>query len=137
MRTLGLLVLLSGFHGAAAHAACLPYAGRHELRGVLARQTFAGPPNFESVRRGDRPETYFVLRLGRPICVDDDPADKEGLNVGAKGVRTIQLMLDQPQYDRFRPMLGRTITLSGAFMSAITGHHHTPILLDKVQVVRR
>ena len=48
---------------APASATCLSYANRVSVTGTLTRTVFPGRPNFESVAKGDEPETYFVLRL--------------------------------------------------------------------------
>ena len=42
------------------------------FEGVLAYKVFAGPPNYEDVRRGDTPEPTYILQLNRPICVSGD-----------------------------------------------------------------
>lgn len=117
-------------------AACLSHSGRQSLDGVLVARTFAGPPNFESVKDGDRPERYWLLRLPKPICVADDPSDPD-MGAGAQSVREIQLMLKAEDFARYRPLLGKVVTADGDFMSAISGHHHTPILLRNVTLKRR
>ncbi len=119
-----------------AASACLPHAGHQSLEGVLVAHTFAGPPNFESVKAGDRPERYWLLRLPHPICVAEDPTDPD-TGAGAKDVREIQLILAPEDFVRYRPLLGKTVTAEGGFMSAITGHHHTPILLEGVTLKGR
>jgi hypothetical protein len=45
-------------------ADCLSYSENISLEGVLSQQTFAGPPNYESIATGDRKETYlFITRV--------------------------------------------------------------------------
>ena len=117
-------------------AACLSHAGRQSLDGVLVARTFAGPPNFESLKDGDRPERYWLLRLPKPICVADDPSDPD-MGAGAKHVREIQLMLKTEDFDRYRSLLGQPVTAQGEFMTAISGHHHTPILLQGATLKKR
>src|SRR5438270_5700294 len=46
------------------------------LAGRLRSQIFAGPPNYESIRRGDRKETALILTLTKPACTNGDPDDK-------------------------------------------------------------
>jgi hypothetical protein len=43
------------------------------LHGTLHRKTFAGPPNYRDIRKGDKAETYS-LHLDSPICVSQDKA---------------------------------------------------------------
>src|SRR5690242_5188894 len=54
---------------------CLPYEPLIvELRGVLIQRTFPGPPNYESIRKGDRAETSWLLDRPDSICVQEDKA---------------------------------------------------------------
>jgi hypothetical protein len=44
------------------------------LRGTLVRQTYAGPPDYESITKGDQPQVIWILQLDRNVCVvDPDP----------------------------------------------------------------
>ena len=107
-------------------AGCLTYApDTVSLKGTLRRQTFPGPPNYESVKSGDAPETGFYLHLGRPVCT----IGKDEVDVAARAVRFVQLVLDTTGYARLRPLLGRRVTLRGTLFHAISGHHHAPLLL--------
>lgn len=117
-----------------ALAGCLPYEPVPvELRGVLSRQTFPGPPNYESVEAGDRPETYWILTLDRPVCVEGTAGDDT--NVPEKGVRRVQLVLTEGQYSACGSLIGKKVTVSGTLFHAITGHHHTSVLMS-VQAMR-
>ena len=42
---------------------------RVALTGVLFLKTFPGPPNYESIKRGDRPERGWYLKLDKKIYV--------------------------------------------------------------------
>jgi hypothetical protein len=54
-----------------AKSDCLSYEpSRVSIQGALNRVIFPGPPNFQDVERGDKPEPYFVLQLQQPVCVD-------------------------------------------------------------------
>ena len=48
-----------------------------QLVGTLQQQTFAGPPNYESIAAGDKAERYFLLKLSAPICVNADAQQQE------------------------------------------------------------
>jgi hypothetical protein len=68
-----------------------------------------GAPNFEDVRKGDAPETIWVLRLAKRICVmaaspSDPPNESEG------DVR-------------------QEVTVRGPLFHAHTAHHHTEVLM--------
>jgi Domain of unknown function (DUF4431) len=113
---------------ASAKEACLKYEPEIvTLVGVTTRQTFPGPPNYESVKNGDRPERCWLLRLPRPVCVrPSNPADD--IQEAESGVTLLQIII--PDYKSVRPLLGRKVRIIGTLMHAITGHHHTKVLID-------
>jgi len=106
---------------------CLSYEpATVPLNGIIKRHTFPGPPNFESVAKGDQPEQVWVLHLSRPICVS------AGSDFDAQSdVSDFQLVLveGQKQYDRYRSLLGKRVEVTGKLFQASTGHHHTKVLL--------
>lgn len=131
MRKLLVAALFALAFTTSAKADCLSYEpNRVSVAGTLTRIVFPGPPNYESVARGDRPEPYFVLRLQQPVCVkgrgqaEDEPFISD--------VLAIQLGLTEPQYDQFRPLIGKQVRLSGSLVAATTGAHHTPVMLGAV-----
>jgi hypothetical protein len=103
------------------------------IRGTLERHVFPGPTEYEDLTKGDEPEVGFYLALAEPLCVTGNDED-EGLGV-EDDVRLIQLVLDQEDYDKLRPYLSETVTLKGTLFSAFTGHHHSQVLLQQVQLV--
>jgi hypothetical protein len=114
-----------------AYADCLSYEpNRVSVAGTLTRTVFPGPPNCESVARGDRPEPYFVLRLQEPVCVKGRGREEDEPFVS--DVLAIQLGLTAPQYDQLRALIGKRVRLSGTLSAATTGHHHTPVMLGAV-----
>jgi len=98
------------------------------LHGSLIRKTFPGPPNYSDIHKGDRAETYFLLNLDSPICLDMDKSGPD-LRPSQKNVRTVQLILEEGTYERFKPLLGKEVVARGSLFAAHTGHHHTPVLL--------
>lgn len=100
------------------------------LSGKLERRTYPGSPNYENIKKGDEPETGFYLLLKNPICtLGDEESDPK------QNVSLVQLVLDKKDYDKLRPYLGKVIKLKGSLFAAITGHHHAPILLNKVVLI--
>jgi hypothetical protein len=118
---------------ASASSACLSYTERVRLEGVLERKTFPGPPNFESIVGGDRRQTSWLLRLARPVCVDEDKTDNAGINQAVPKLLLIQLVLKPDQFKTERKRLGRRVVLSGMLFGQITGYHRTPALLSEVR----
>lgn len=47
------------------------------LSGTLVRKTFPGPPNYESVKKGDRPETSWFLDLQESVCVNTSKTEPD------------------------------------------------------------
>ena len=125
-----LLVSLSGTHIAQLEpAGCRSYEPAVvTLHGSLIRKTFPGPPNYSDIHKGDRAETYFLLNLDSPICLDVDKSAPD-LRPNQKNVRTVQLILEEGTYERFKPLLGKEVVARGSLFAAHTGHHHTPVLL--------
>jgi hypothetical protein len=124
-----LLFFLTSALNASAQGDCYSYeTDGVKLSGTISRKTFPGPPNYESVKRGDQPETYWVLHLARHICTAAG-AD----NDAESNVTYLQLILTQKQYvlyKRFIARRARGVTVTGKLMHAITGHHHTPVLME-------
>lgn len=118
---------------AASAGPCLGYSAPVSLTGRLRRRTYPGRPNYESVARGDEPETLLVLQLDRPACVAADPADSSGLSPAIPRVSVVQLATTGRVLGA---VVGRRVSVSGRIMAAITGHHHTPILLEGVTLGR-
>jgi len=98
------------------------------LHGTLIRKTFAGPPNYNDIHKGDKAETTWLLDLDSPICVNQDTAEPD-LNPSQRNVRRVQLVLDQRTYERYKALLGRRVVATGSLFGAHTAHHHTPVLL--------
>ena len=95
------------------------------LVGRLERQTYPGPPTYESVQSGDKPETGFYLHVSPLKCVRLSRNTDKVLHVGE-----VQLVLDSLGYARLRPRLGQRISLSGTIFVGVNGHQHTPVLLQ-------
>lgn len=125
-----LLILLPVFSVAQLEiAGCKSYGPASvSLHGALLRRNFAGPPNYEDIHKGDKVETFWLLKLDSPICVAQDRADPD-LNPGQKNVREVQLVLNKDESERLNALLGKRIVATGTLFGAITGHHHTPVLL--------
>jgi hypothetical protein len=127
MRIIYLLVFIS-FTAIADQ--CISYKNT-EIKGILYRQTFPGAPNYESVASGDMAETYFLLKLPHAKCVADGKGGEQ-LQENFDSVTDIQLVLTgQSTYNSLRLSIGKPITCTGNLFSAITGHHHTKVLLSE------
>jgi hypothetical protein len=115
--------------GRPSSAACLQYEDHVVLRGIIERASFPGPPGYTSIAKGDARETYWLLRLEQAICVDASPG--EFADQAHSNVRRIQLVFleEDAPYDKYRHLLGHKVEATGTLFGAITGHHHTDVLL--------
>ncbi|QKC83512.1 DUF4431 domain-containing protein [Mesorhizobium sp. NZP2077] len=110
-----------------AAAACLDLSKQPAISasGELIRPMFAGPPNFEDVRKGDAPEPSYILALDSPFCVTGDDFLEDGQTIDR-----IQLLDDK---GILLKLVGHPIEVTGNDpFGAHTGHHHAPLLMDVV-----
>lgn len=95
------------------------------VSGTLTFQIFPGPPNFEDVKKGDKPHPAYILQLNKPICLTDDAFAGEDVSASQ-----IHLMTDSENIEsELRGHLGQPVNLniSRAFAQH-TAHHKAPIL---------
>jgi len=102
------------------------------LTGTVVRETHPGPPHFEDVSKGDRPETIWVLRLDTPICMRAG----DELNVPENEIKEIQLVLTSEQYEQYRHFVGSRVKATGSLYHSNTGHHHKSLLLKTREILR-
>lgn len=112
---------------------CLSYAPAPViLSGALTSKTFPGRPNFESIEKGDEPETYWILTLGQPICTIQS---EDGLNASLYDVSVLQLLVTNAgMYQTYRSLPGTNVKVAGRLFSATTAHHHTPVMLQVISM---
>jgi uncharacterized protein DUF4431 len=99
-----------------------------ELHGRLVSKTAAGPPNYQDIHKGDEPETFWLLKLDSPICVDQDNKQPD-LDPAHQNIRSVQLVLNKEDSERAKSLSGKRVQVAGTLFAAHTGHHHTPVLL--------
>lgn len=92
------------------------------------RKLFPGPPNYVDVSKGDKPETFWLLKVDSPICVAQDRSEPD-LNPEQRDVREVELVLNNEQQRRVNHRLGERVVATETLFGAHTGHHHTPVLL--------
>jgi hypothetical protein len=108
---------------------CLEYGPIVTLTGTLRSQVFPGPPNFESINRGDLKETALLLALTKPACVNgNDPANQK---IAESGIRRMQLVVrSNAHWKIVRRLMGKRAVVTGTLFQWETGHHHTKVLID-------
>jgi len=83
--------------------------------GILHKEVFPGPPNYENIRSGDSPETVWF------VAVDDDAKYNS-----ETGEQRIQIILPMNRYDH---LLNQAVVATGTLFDGHTVHHHTPVLM--------
>jgi hypothetical protein len=106
---------------AASH--CVDYGTAH-LAGTLVRQTYPGPPDYESVTKGDEPRIIWVLQLDVRTCVYSDST-----YTIRYGEREVQLVLDSAQYAQYRKFLGKQLIVSGELIRGGARHEKRLVLV--------
>lgn len=102
------------------------------LEGVIVKKIFPGPPEFESIEKGDRPDTHWILKLSRPVCVNGDP--KSEINTEAEtNIKSIQLIIMEDD-GRYKQLLSHKVAVTGTLFHAHTGYHRTKVLMEVVSI---
>jgi hypothetical protein len=96
-----------------------------ELEGRLERQVFPGPPNYSDIRRGDLPDSAFILVMDDPFCLI------EGESGPTTSFRRVHVYAaDSSLNARLRAAVGRRIRVIGEGFEAHTGHHRSPLVVE-------
>lgn len=101
-----------------------------DVTGTIAREVFAGPPNYESIGKGDARQVYWILTTDKLYCGKGINPESGGLYDIDGTFKRIQIILTKEQYSDYRPLLSKRVRVSGKAVAAITGHHKTKMLLN-------
>jgi hypothetical protein len=112
-----------------AVAYCLEY-GANSLTGTLVRQTYPGPPDYESLTAGDRPLVIWVLVLDYTVCVAHagHKLPREDYE------REVQLVFKNGQQAQYRSLLGKRVTVAGNLRHGYADYKQ--LLLEPKAIVR-
>jgi hypothetical protein len=116
-----LLAALAALATYPAQASCLDY-GPMSLTGTVVRQTYAGPPDYESVTKGDQPIVIYVLQLDDTLCLVES-------TVVAQNTREVQLQWSAGGPEPFRDLLGRKVTFTGELIRGGAKHDKRVVLV--------
>jgi hypothetical protein len=106
-----------------------------EVTGVIKKLKFPGPPNYTSIKNGDAAEIGSYLLLDKPVDIEADPEmGKDNEKQPEKNVSLVQLVVtNQHNLDKIRE--GNKVRVTGTLFHAITGHHHTRVLINLNKIV--
>lgn len=102
------------------------------LLGTIRLETFPGPPNFDSIHRGDKTIREFVLELDQPVCVKAWPDREEGPLPALEGVKRVQALMpiDIPIEPELLGRLGEPVWLHGKLVAPGSRYHYLPLLIQ-------
>lgn len=103
-----------------------------KLSGIITIKVSPGPPNYESIKKGDAAETGYYLVLDQPVDVDLLPNVRileNDTDEPTKNIKVMQLVImhnsDWPKIKE-----NHRVTLTGTLFYWLTGHHHTKVLMS-------
>ena len=108
-------------------------AAKATVSGELTVQIFAGPPNYESIAKGDAEEKALILELPRRLCANDG----EFIDGTTKFDRVHVSSRIPALLDVLNAAVGRRVTIRGEAFGAHTGHHRAPLVLFAEEVTVR
>jgi len=126
------MLVLSSFR--ATSAQCLNYwPAVITITGTLRAQIFPGPPNYESIKRGDRKERAIILTLRAPKCTTG--GDPRNFDDPETNVREMQLVVTKSaHWKTVERRLGKRVVVTGTLYHGFNGHHRTRVLIDVTSI---
>lgn len=103
------------------------------LSGTIAILTLPGPPNYLSIKSGDKAETGAYLVLSEPVDVKLVPKIQMSNDEPESNISVIQLVFQNDE-DWKKMENGNHVYISGTLFHAISAHHHTKVLLDTKKI---
>lgn len=76
----------------------------------------------------DKPHKFPAINLLKPISVVCEPMDM--FCQPETHIILLQLVLKQPQMEKFKRLKGKTVKVRGILFHAESGHDFTPLLMD-------
>jgi hypothetical protein len=126
-------LLVAGFSTASGQN-CFEYGPSVSLTGTLSSRVFAGPPNYESIKRGDRKETAIILSLSSPVCTTGNTT-ANSFDVSEADIREVQLVITKPEHWKtLKRLRGKPVLVTGTLFHAHTGHHRTQVLITVAEL---
>jgi len=133
LKALAFMLVVTGSVVSPARADCLDVNDRAALvfRGQLSFHVFPGSPNYEDVRKGDRAEPGFLLKLETPICVRGDDFIESDRSIGTLHVFSSDRNVDM----NLKRLAGKQVVVNGAnAFGAHTMHHRAPLVVEAASV---
>src|SRR2546425_9707677 len=103
------------------------------LSGRLLQRTLPGPPNYQNIARGDRPQVVDLLILDAPICTIADYKDSPNTDA-FQGQDTIQVRRTESTWREVHRLSGHRVVVKGTLAEWALGPDRTPVVIDPTEV---
>ena len=126
MRTAAAIFLALTWSSSSTAGDCPPFAVQEwEFTGHLVNRVFPGPPDYKSVTSGDKPVTRWYLQLPVPACFAE-----------YRYLTQFQLALTPEEVERYRPLLGKQIRVTGTLEEGVPGLYTTSLVVKVASLIR-
>ena len=99
------------------------------VEGTLITRMYYGQPGYGEDPENDAKEYPYILQLDKPINVKAQEGDI--MNSDTFDVKEIQVVpLGEEDLKSIKKYLDKRIKIEGTLFSALTGHHHTEVLIE-------
>lgn len=117
---------------------CLKYEPFEvSITGTVYTKIYPGPPNYESIKKGDLAYRHYFFIPDAPFCTVAEPNDE--LNGNADDVKLVQFDLIKVRTGNLRSYMkkfnGKKVRVTGTLSSRIFAYHRTPDLMDVTSIV--
>ncbi len=107
-----------------AFSACKTYDTEGiTLKGKVELKTFFGPPNYGENPETDAKEVQALLKLDMPLCTI------ESVDEQAEKNQNLVTLIPLGNFS-LKKFSGQHVSVTGSLIHSISGHHHTPVLID-------
>ena len=113
---------------------CLLAGRAVHLEGKIGSETFPGRPNYDSIKDGDEPETYWIFTSDQSFCgLGYHYATKKLYRIEGRSKR-FQLLLKKGCCNNVKNLLDKKVILKGQMFVGNNGHHHTKMLIEVTNI---
>lgn len=99
------------------------------VEGKLITRMYYGQPGYGEDPENDAKEYPYILQLDKPINVKAHEGDV--MNSDTFDVKEIQVVpIGEEDLKSIKKYLDKRIKIEGTLFSALTGHHHTEVLIE-------
>ena len=98
--------------------------------GTLKIENHFGSPDYGNNPETDSKENVYILVLENPIDVIQISKGKSDEGIDETKLKITKVQLANIHNININQFINKKIRVTGTFFGAITGHHHTPVLLE-------